>query len=371
MKKRNLFFIPSFLLTLFSCQGNPSGTLTGSQIYATKMEGLDSYVEIQSSEELNSIARFDNALVIVTQPFCSACEGLYPILKDLIQEYHYLIYTVDVSIYNVNYLAEDNRIGTYAFLYQEVKGTPTFLYFRDGKAVDAYGGFNADTAKEKILSHFVDRDIYLVNDLAETENGSYTFDHSAKLDSLGYGTKTLEDILSRQSRERINILFSWRRCKDCKEYKERVLYPYLANNEHGPVYVYELDGYYLLKRSEDESLMEEGLSLFSDFSRKFFLADYPVEDSLGNLAGVAPTLVTYYQNSHAISVFRNDFDPFINKGGTVSYGQSFYPDVLSLKSDSTADKVSSPAFAKALDELSDKAGNLEVEKTTAFLEEYL
>lgn len=373
MKSKKMLFVPAFLLTLFSCSptGNGFRDQMGNKILAFKSPDIDSYVEIQTSEELDSIARFDDALVIVTGSACSACDHLYPILNELIKETHYLIYTVDFQTYMVNYRSQDNKVGTYAFLYPEIRYTPTFITFRDGKALDAKGGYSRDTIKDWILSCFLDLDLYCLNNVIPTTKGYYQWDKAEEIDSLGYGTKNLDSLLNDTDTKKINILYTWKRCKDCTEYKEKVLYPYLLENDHGPVYFYELDGYYLLKRSAEEELSKEGFLKFSSFSEKYFLSDYPVEDSLGNMAGVAPTLITYQGDSHTLSVFRNDLYPTIGEDSLLRYRQSFYPEVLLLRSDTKVDSPASDSFTKALEELQDKAGEYETKACLDYLKENL
>ena len=170
MKKRAALWIPWTLLTLFSCQGQSAfESLRGDRILAYKDENLDSYIEIQSSEELDAICRYEDALVIVTQESCQACATLYPYLRDFVSEYHYLLYTIDYQIYRVNYSATANKEGTYAFLYPELNKTPTFLYFRDGECQDAENPRSlTDGLEEELLSRFLDLDLYRINDLVRT-----------------------------------------------------------------------------------------------------------------------------------------------------------------------------------------------------------
>ena len=96
---------------------------------------------------------------------------------------------------------------------------------------------------------------------------------------------------------------------------------------------------------------------------------YPVKDSLGNVAGVAPTLVCYRGTERSLSVYRNDLGAVRNGDGTLSYSQSFYPEVLALKSKTTVEEgdTISDSYRKAMEELHDMAGPIEKEEASAFL----
>ncbi len=365
MNKKSLVFLPAFFLSLFSCN-TPYENVVGNRILAYTNPTLDSYVEIQTSEELDSIARFDDALVLVKSDTCQECEKTLGQLRDFIAESHYLIYAVDYDIYRINYDSIDNRSGPYAMLYPQIRNVPTFLYFRDGTLLDAHVG-NYPSLEETLESKFLDLSLVVANDFIPSGRGSYYRDKAETIDSLGYGTSFLDSCLVKD--EPLSVLFSWRRCQDCQEYKKDVLIPYLAESEPSPLLVYELDGYYLLKRDDDPENRETGLRLFSEFSKKYGLDGYPVEDSLGNIAGVAPTLVCYRGTERSLSVYRNDLGAVRNDDGTLSYSQSFYPEVLALKSKTTVEEgdTISDSYRKAMEELHDMAGPIEKEEASAFL----
>ena len=325
---------------------------------AVKFHFDNSVTDTDGNESLYLFNRKDCSEVTpVTEPdFDRATGGLR------VNEY----YAVDYDIYRINYDSIDNRSGPYAMHYPQIRNVPTFLYFRDGTLIDAHVG-NYPSLEETLESKFLDLSLVVANDFIPSGRGSYYRDKAETIDSLGYGTSFLDSCLAKD--EPLSVLFSWRRCQDCQEYKKDVLIPYLAESEPSPLLVYELDGYYLLKRDDDPENRETGLRLFSEFSKKYGLDGYPVEDSLGNIAGVAPTLVCYRGTERSLSVYRNDLGAVRNGDGTLSYSQSFYPEVLALKSKTTVEEgdTISDSYRKAMEELHDMAGPIEKEEASAFL----
>ena len=370
MKKRICFSV-LFPFLASSCSTSFAESING-HILAFSNSSLYSYVEIQSAKELDSIARYDDALIIVSREGCSACQKTFRELVPYIEERHYLIYTVDSTYYWESYSSPDNSVGEFVNLYPKIAGTPTFLFYRDGRLVEAHSGsYPEGTLAKELDSIFLDYGLNIVNDFLPTGRGSFVSDKAEKIDSLGYGTNTLENLLSRD--EKVSVLYSWRRCQDCHEYKEEILYPYLQTRDNDtPLYVYELDGYYQLKRSDNPDWSKEGLMMFSQFSAQFKLDLYPVKDSEGNTAGVVPTLITYFPGGKAdLSVYRNDLNPRINEDKTLSYSQSFYPEILELKSKTIVQDDDSSTYAKALEELKKQAGEIERQHCQDYLKEYL
>lgn len=370
MKKFTLFSM-SLPFFLSGCSSSFSDSING-RILAYKNDLLTSYVEIQSAKELDSIARYDDALIIVTREDCSACQKAFHELVPYIEERHYLIYSVDANYYWECYSSPDNSVGQFANLYPKIAGTPTFLFYRSGRLVEAHSGnYSEGTSSKELDDVFLDYGLNIANDFLSTTKGTFVNDKAEKIDSLGYGTQTLDELLS--TGERVSVLFTWKRCQDCEEYKEEVLFPFLKDRESNvPLYVYELDGYYQLKRSDNPEWMREGLTLFSNFSRTFGLDRYPVEDILGNISGVAPTLITYLSDgSRSLSVYRNDLNPMINDDGTLSFHQSFYPEVLELRSKTIVRDELSSSYEKALEEITDAAVELEREYCLEYLETHL
>ncbi len=369
--KRKDILMASLPLLLTSCETSFSDSIPG-RILAYTNEQLDSYVEIQSATELDSVARFDDALIIVTRSRCSACDKMYQELVPFIEEHHYLIYTVDANYYYECYSSPDNERGEYARLYPQIAGTPTFLFYRNGSLVEAHSGCYAEgRLEDELLSVFLDYGLEIGNDFLPTSWGTYVCDKAEAIDALGYGTDRLERIL--QEEEKVTVLYTWRRCQDCQEYKERILFPYLQEREgETPLLVYELDGYYLLKRSEDPLLLSEGLRLFSDFCRRFGLDAYPVTDVEGNVAGVAPTVITYEKGTPVrTSVYRNELLPTLNSDNTLSFRQAFYPEVLELRSRTVVRDGDSGSYRKALEEIQEEAEKIEAEQCRRHLQEEL
>jgi hypothetical protein len=331
----------------------------GSKILTKKSETVDSYVMIQDLAELNSLARYDDAVILVTLPGCQHCLETIEEMKTYIPKTHNLVYAVNFFLYDEAYSAQDNQTGTYARLYPKIESTPSFLFYRRGTLKNLWAKKDSETVEAVLPKYLYDYPYYAVNDFTKTEYGYYYEDISEDYDTTGFGTAALDQLLATETRK--TVLYTWRRCGDCRNYHDYVLDPFFVKNPTAKIYFYEVDGYYLLKRSAEETAKTEGLKRWSAFTVKYFLHDYDVSDAEGNPTGYVPTAVTYRKTGHETDVYANDLDPLRNSDGTLSYGKAFHSEVLALKSASAVSEgdTTSSAYQNALKELGAKAMDLE------------
>ena len=370
-KSSKACFCLSLLASSFSLLSCQNESVYSDKVIITKSENLDSYVKIQDIKELNSIARYDDAVVIITQEGCSSCNLLLGYLDDYIASNHYLIYTVEATTYLEGYNSDYNENGSYALLYPRISVTPTFLFFKSGKIIDTYA---QSVSQEKLATffseHTYDLNYYSLNTFIKNGlYGYYTEDISEEEDTLGYSTTSLDKKIAEGN---CLIIYSWRRCPDCLDLKEDLIYPFFNEHPDIKIYYYEVDGYYLLKQSSNESKKEEGLKKFSNFSIKYFLSDYVLHDELNERTGCVPTLVYYSAKGHETKVYKNDLNPYINSAGYLQYETSFYNEVKKLTSTTSLEaNETGKDYDKALKELESKATTYEKSIINAFLKAYL
>lgn len=369
MKLKTLFYmfgVSSFLFS--SCSEIPNyQQVLGERIFIYRQDNINSYVEISSEDELNSLARYDDCCILITSPTCTACQNTLIELSDLIEKEHYIIYTVDYeSIYREAMNSAYNSQGKYAYLFPRLNQVPTFLFYRDGRLIDyRIGSFKEGELEEGLEEYFFDANLYYANDLI-AEGGHYKISH-LDLENITYSSTYLDSL----SDEKV-VLYTWRRCGDCYNYKERVLFDFLVENETVKLYVYELDDFMLLRR-EDEEKRRIGSLLFSDFSAKYHLNAYSRLDEFSNEIGFAPTIINYTNNSYILSVYSNDRDVYIDENNYLAYNTTFYEEVKDLRSDTKVDNFdyTSSNYQKALEELNQKALILEDKLCLEFLNLYL
>lgn len=344
-----------------------------------------------SQSEINSIARYEDAAILISRESCSHCQKERKFVDSYIQETESLIYEISLipnpdhpndlkypyqSLVNAN----ENKSGPYAGLYPEIPGTPTWLFYHEGELIATrVGGMGEDYVefKKNFADYGTPIRLQVLNDYQTyvgdlSDYHHFDLDASGKYLSLSY--EALEDTITKRSSEDVSVVYSWRRCSDCRNY-DKILYPFLTSHPETNVFTYELDGYYQKKRTDDdESIRQQGLQEFSDFSKRFSLYSdtYYNTDTYGNKAGVAPTIVNY-GTSLSQNVFANNMNATRNEDGTLSYGMAFLPEVKALKSKTKVkegDKLSDN-YQKALRELDDLAFPLEVKASQKFLEDHI
>lgn len=376
--RKGIFLSLLTSFTLFSCETNYREQTFGTKIPTRKVEGIDSYVLIETDKELNDIARYESAMIMIGHSGCSYCVAEMKKLKPFIQKTETLVYVVSPTVYYNVYNSSENKTGTYANLYPQIAGTPTYLFYYGGTLVNIRSGAFADLEKNLTEEYLYDFNYYSLNTFTAHGTNSdsapfdryYTMDIDEETDTLGYDYTLLSEAI----KEKKTVVYTWRRCSDCTSLHEEILDSYLKSNTSIKIYYYEVDGYYQLKRSSDEEEKARGENLWAAFCSQFFLIDYEdIYDSQHNSTGVVPTLITYDDSSHTTAVFRNDQDPYVNSEGRVQYATAYYEDVKNLTSDTKVSQgdTTSATFQKALLELSNKALEVETKLVTKYLKDNL
>ena len=372
MKIRSLVIIPSLLFSLLSCKDNKNVDDSGDIISLKRVDELSSLVEITSSSQFNNIARYDDAMIVVSRDGCKYCASLFSSLREIIKKEHILIYFIDIEKYLEAYEDISNKEGQFAFLYPKINSTPTILFFSGGELKNYHVGTFKDI--KELDDYIVYSNMYLINDFHIDEGKTdYYIDYEEENDFPGIGTTSLDKLIN--SKTKATIMYSWRKCGDCKEYYKYVLNPFLKENKDKKIYIYEVDGYYMLKNYLDSNNLpnEEYLSLWYDFSSKYHLTDYEFYDKYSNRSGVVPTLVSYSDSSYSINVFRNDYNVVINDDYSLSYKGSFYEEVKQIKTNkkvSSNDKTSDE-YISALKELQELSLEVEIPLAKKYLEKNL
>ncbi len=384
MKKKIFLMIVSSLLSfsLPSCQNTKTEK---NKILLKKAENVSTLFYIRSAEELRSITRYEDCVILISKPYCNYCENDRVYLQKYISTTNAILYEVTYMTYIEAYDDESNQIGDYAFQYPRVTGTPTYLFYKNGRLTDSHVGAYSQKPYDDFLSVFSSKihpiNLYMLNDYTSgSEDDGTVFYHymdtseskeeTKNLDLLGFGTTNLECEI--QKNASLSVLYTWRRCTDCKSLYEEVLYDFLLDNESFEIRYYETDGYNRLKRMTEENYRNLGLSLWSDFSENFHLysEDFYHVDKNGQKAGYTPTLVEYQNGSyHSMEVYLNEGDPKIDENHHLYYSMTFHEEVKSLRSSTLVeeDDELNEDYQKALSEISEKAKEYDKKHILSYL----
>ncbi len=372
MKTRNVMLL-SLLVLPFSVS---CGKGEDSRVRLGKVEGIDSTIRIHSEKELTDITRYDDCMLYVSLEGCHYCADTKEQLKNYIRENQVMVYEVDRAVYASAYDSTTNQEGKYAFLYPKVSAFPAFFFYKNGKLVNSYLNSLADEkACDDLFEEYTyQTETYCLNDIEYSKReDSYAFLTSESDEAtkdqilLGFTDTALKKAIENP----ITILFTWRRCSDCKAYNTDVLLPFTKENPKSKIYYYETDGFMQLKRMEGE-LGDYGLKLWSDFCVSYHLDTYLNMDKNGNRAGFTPSIVSFEKDSYDFSVFSNYLNPKRNEDGTLSFETTYYPEILALRSKKKVkqgDNTSSD-YQKALRELTERALRIDAEKNMQFLKEH-
>ncbi len=209
MKKQTLFLIPVILCSLFSCgETETSSTVQvpdfENTVYTLKSTQLTNCVRLQNVDELNAVARNMTAVIMIRKDSCKWCSLDEAKLREYIPETNNIVFTVDKDVYQEAYESNENSSGQYAYLYPQFVGTPTYLYYRDGKCVDTRVGSFSDGEDDNNLAeqygdYVADVNLYLLNRFDYNEStGYYTYS-----DETFYDETTLTELLSEDPDARV------------------------------------------------------------------------------------------------------------------------------------------------------------------------
>ncbi len=380
-----LLLSASFLCLACHKETNPDD----GKVYLHKREGIKATISLDSRDQLDSVALYDDARIIVTNTGCHFCKQAKEYLDPYIEKTGTVIYEVDYrNVYKDAYEATNPESGASNIspsligLYpnRAKYGTPFYRFYANGKLQNTQAStaiteeffqdrFNSYTK----LTNYYQRNDFTYDASRDTNVLDNTEDYSfsENLDLLGFGTNRLDTLLEDNKKNKL-VLFTWRRCNDCKNYRQKVLYPFLEKNPTQTIYFYETDGYRRFKRNEQEEYQNKGLKIWSDFCQKYHLSDYPRIDINGNLAGYTPTRVNFMLGgTYTLSVFANETDLVINDDRTLSYKTAFYKELTSIRSKTKLredDQEGSSNYLKALKELLALVQDKDVELNKKYLE---
>lgn len=379
MRNKSLILLTPLFLSLFSCSSFTKAT--EDLVIVNKCENVSHLFYLPTIEQLNRVTMYEDALVFVSLNGCSHCHEEREKLEKFILETSSIIYEVERSVYLEAYDDTTNQIGTYAEHYPKVSKYPTYLFYKNGDFINRnIGSLGSDyqTFKNNLESSIYQNNCYMLNDYTtETFNDNiYHFfetnenvDETSSLELQGFSTTRLDSKIEED--ENKMIFFTWRRCNDCKKFKE-IVNNYLYKKDK-KIYYYEVDGYYLLKRNSNESLAKLGLEMWSFFSSKYHLIteEFYNTDKYNNKAGYVPTL-TYYRAStfDSMNVFLNESNIIKNDDNTLSYLKAFNNEALKLKSKTkVSDLNDSETYLKAKSELEELVYELDRKVSEKFLNE--
>lgn len=379
MRSKSLILLAPLFLSLFSCANYKKDT--EDLLIINKCENVSHLFYLPTVEQLNRVTMYEDALVFVSLKGCSHCHDEREKLEKFIFDTSSIIYEVERSVYLEAYDDTTNQIGTYAEHYPKVSKYPTYLYYKNGDIINrAIGSLGSDYSsfKENLENSIYQNNCYMLNDYTTEifNDTTYHFfetnesvDETLSLELQGFSTTRLDKKIEED--ENKMIFFTWRRCNDCKKFKE-IVNNYLYKKEK-KIYYYEVDGYYLLKRNSNETLSKLGLEMWSSFSSKYHLItdDFYNIDKYNNKAGYVPTL-TYYKASsfNSMNVFLNESNIIKNDDDTLSYSKAFNKDALKLKSKTKVSDINdSETYLKAKQELEEEAIKLDSKVSEKFLNE--
>lgn len=382
MKKRLLFFLEVLLFPyLNSCKSNP----IADKILLKKAENASSLFYLSSAEQLRSLTRYEDCVILVSLEGCHYCENERKKIQQYVLETSAVIYEIDQSFYTEAYDDPSNSLGEYAFCYPSLTGYPTYLFYKDGKLKNSHPGAlgnDYDSFRSQMNDQVEVLNFYMVNDyLTYTTPLDITYhywrnieeDDIKRLDTFGFSTEELD---KKKKSGKNTFLISWKRCPDCSSLRNDVLNGYLYQHPEKKLFVYEVDGYFLTKRSSESSISDFGLSMWNTFSieNRLVTEDFYFEDRNGKRSGVVPTLITFNDGVFLSSdVYLNESDIRINPDGSLSYGKAFHKECLSLRSEGkvSPNDTSSENYLNAVHELSLKAKELDDKLALKYLDENL
>lgn len=303
MKKKFLITL-SLSTILVSLLGSCSNN--NNKICVYKYEDIDSFVYLEKDELLSLISTSQNFILVVGEEGCSSCEYIKDPYIDYIKKYHNIVYWVETPTYLEVSKALENDDNYY--LSPGITSATT-LIFENGKNIKTipYDSnlYFSDTKLDSTLSSYVsNRGTYLINDL-----DVYKYNANVSMYKINLQTQNkLNETIA--SSNQVKILYSWKNCGDCKEFKVNYLNNFFKNNN---IKLYEYDVHYL--RSQDD------LTNFKKFADEVGLSSYR--------EGKVPSIITY-ENSSKVDMIVYSNDVIKKENEMYVTKESFFPSLVSL-----------------------------------------
>lgn len=383
MKKNVLITLSTTLGLLFSCNHR-----NDNLPILIKKEGLDNLITLTSSSEFENISKNDDCAIFVSLDGCPHCYKAKNIMREYIKENETIIYEVESKIYIDAYDDMSNHEGEYKGLYPRFNSFPHMLFYKGGKLSSSISISLEKTSDfKKIMDNYAfTSNMYCLNDItSEDQLGNtyfkqsedYKTDDEDILNSYDtaldkYKKKPIHSLSCDDLDKKINegglIFFSWRKCKDCKNYKKYILNDFLLKGKK--IYFYETDPYQTLKREDDEDLKDFGSFVWQDFSKRYHLSDYSKLDSYSRVNAFVPTVINYDRDDYQMSVFSNQLDVKVDENNHLYYSKAFYKELSEIKSDGKLkDKsdTTSDLYFKLLKNLKEKVEKKDIKLNKDFL----
>lgn len=102
-------------------------------------------VEVNYSTFTSMVDNGDSFILEVVQTGCSNCTAFTPKFESVLEEYEITAYSLNLS--DITDLEKDDFLNQY-----EVSGTPTVMFFKDGKETSTMKRLTGNQDKEKIIS---------------------------------------------------------------------------------------------------------------------------------------------------------------------------------------------------------------------------
>lgn len=123
-----------------------------NSVFSSK-EKYTTYIDINYEELMNKIDNSDSFILFIYQLGCTHCESFKPKLNEVIKKYNLKIYAIDLENLDDK---QYEKIKNKTF----ISGTPTTVYFKNGKKEDKITG---DKSKEKLIN-FLKKAEYIKED---------------------------------------------------------------------------------------------------------------------------------------------------------------------------------------------------------------
>ena len=283
MKKKNtfilIFVLSIILISLSSCTNT-------NKINSKRIKNIDSFIYIDEYELIDLLKHDQDFILVIGENGCSTCDYIKTSFISFIKKYETLVYWIEYTSYQKVANKEEYNLKTNIL-------TSTVFLIDDGEIYkqidyDAELYFSKDKLEFTLSKYISLKGIYDINDYEiykyNEEVNMYKIDIEShdKLDELIY------------SNNRVSILYSWKECIDCQDFKKMFLNDFIKSY-NGTLYEYEVD-YIRSKRNEDGSF---NLDEFTAFANEKEFSSYR--------GGKVPTIVTY-ENGKKIDmiVFSND-----------------------------------------------------------------